>query len=362
MKKVTSCLFLLFAVTFSSCTGQIKSQNSGNPETTNVSGQLVDELDPTIWSIYQDKNSNFWFGSKDNGVYFYNGKELRHYSENDGLVSNQVTGMQEDATGNIFIETRTGVSKFDSNSFTTLEIKNDDFSQNEWKLKPSDLWFRIGFNNKGPYRYDGEYLHYLKFPKSPREAEFYKKRGETSFSPYGLYSIYKDSRGNMWFGTTSIGLCRYDGEKISWHYEEQLQTTPGGGDFGTRSIIEDKAGLFWFNNSRYRYEILPGENGTDTLNHKKQAGIGYMNEAGEEEFPFFLSVAEDDDGDLWMVTYQDGVWRNNGKELINYPVMDGTAVVSLFKIYKDRQGGLWLGTHNDGVYKYNGESFEKFEF
>ncbi|MBK9023934.1 MAG: hypothetical protein IPL69_08160 [Saprospiraceae bacterium] len=61
-----------------------------------------------------------------------------------------------------------------------------------------------------------------------------------------------------------------------------------------------------------------------------------------------------------MATYENGVWKYNGKELIHYPIKDGETNVYLFTIYKDKQGVLWLGTHNAGVYKFNGSSFEKF--
>jgi ligand-binding sensor domain-containing protein len=161
----------------------------------------------------------------------------------------------------------------------------------------------------------------------------------------------------MWFGTVSLGICRYDGKTISWHYEEQLQTTPNGGDFGTRAIYEDKDGFFWFNNSHFRYKIVDSN---AHINFKRENGIGYINENNQTEFPFFLSITEDNEGSLWMVTYENGVWKYNGKELIHYPIKDGATDVLLYTIFKDNKGVIWLGTHNAGVYKLNGNSFEKF--
>ncbi|MFT5819187.1 MAG: ligand-binding sensor domain-containing protein [Crocinitomix sp.] len=365
--KLNKTIFLIIwiLITFSSCIGQNNLQKTkistkpiplGKPMRL---GKLVSELDQTIWNIYQDKKSDFWFSSKENGVFHYNGEKLTHFTKEDGLVSNQIRGTQEDSIGNLFFETTVGISKFDGQSFETLKIKEPDSSVNEWKLEPNDLWFRIGFNKKGPYRYDGKYLHSLEFPKSPQEDEFYGEILHSNYSPYGIYSIYKDSKGFIWFGTTSLGVCRFDGEILSWHYEDQLQTTPSGGDFGTRAIFEDRDGHFWFNNTRYRYDILT--NNTINIDYEKEKGIGYSNAYNEQEFPFFLSIEQDDDGDIWMVTYDNGVWRNNGKELIHYPIKDGEIDVLLFTIYRDNKGVLWLGTHNAGVYKFNGKSFEKFE-
>lgn len=320
-------------------------------------GVTVTQIDKTIWTIYQDKKSNYWFGSKENGVYYYNGHRLKHITTQNGLVSNEIRGIQEDANGNIFFDTEKGVSKFDGHTFKTLQMADPDSPLNNWVLKPDDLWFRMGSTKNGAYRFDGKYLHYLKFPTSPQEFIFYKNNPNTSLKPYGLYTIYKDRKGFMWFGTASLGVCRYDGKNLNWHYEEQLQTTPNGGDFGTRAIFEDKNGKFWINNTRFRYVIETY--GNKPITFKKENGIGYLNKTNKMEFPFFLSVTEDNKGNLWLATYEDGVYKYNGKELIHYPIKDGETDVLLFTIYKDNKGVLWLGTHNAGVYKFMGKTFER---
>ena len=33
-------------------------------------GQIVEELSVSIWTIYQDQDSNYWFGSNGKGVFF----------------------------------------------------------------------------------------------------------------------------------------------------------------------------------------------------------------------------------------------------------------------------------------------------
>ncbi len=355
IKKLYIIQQLVILILFTSCKGQ-QNVESTNQRHTSI-GKVVKELDKTIWDIHQDRDSNYWFGSKRNGVFCYNGTELRHFTKEDGLISNEIIGIQEDSTGSIFFETTEGVSRYDGESIKTLEVKKDP-SLTQWKLSSRDLWFRIGFDKKGPYRYDGEFLYYHEFPTSPFEERFYQQNPNASFSPYGVYTIYKDDSGVMWFGTSGVGLCRYDGKNWQWHHEEQIQMTPEGGDFGMRSIVQDNDGFFWFNNSRYRYEILEDQP-TNRLNFKKENGVG-LEINKDEEYPYFLSASKGSDGALWMVTYSSGVWKNNGKELINYPVKRGSEDISLFSIYSDKNGRIWVGSHDDGVYYYNGNSFEKF--
>lgn len=348
-------LLISFCSSFTSCDGQNNSKVLQD-EPVEI-GIPVPTLDKTIWAIYQDKSNNYWFGSKEHGVFFYNGQQIKQMTVKDGLVSNAIRGFQEDAEGNIFVETGQGVSKFDGWTFKTLPIANPGSPTNEWVLEQGDLWFRIGANNSGAYRFDGKYLHFLELPKSPQEDEFKSKNKNAGLKSGGLYTIYKDRKGSMWFGTASHGMCRFDGKTLSWHYEEQLQTTPEGGDFGTRAIFEDKEGKYWINNTRFRYNLKPGS--SININFQKEDGIGYWKEKNKKEFPFFLSITEDNEGNLWMVTYDNGVWKSNGKELIHYPVRDGATDVLLFTIFKDNKGLLWLGSHNAGVFKFNGQSFEK---
>lgn len=349
-------LLLNFCSTLTSCDVQHNSKTRQEEQPMEV-GVTVPFPDKTIWAIYQDKSANYWFGSKEHGVFFYNGRQIKQMTVKDGLVSNEIRGFQEDAEGHIFIETEQGVSKFDGRTFKTLPIARPGSPANDWVLEPDDLWFRIGFRNDGPYRFDGEYLHLLKLPPSPQEHEFKSKNKHAGLKTYGLYTIYKDRKGMMWFGTASLGICRFDGKTLSWHYEAQLQKTPEGGDFGTRAIFEDKEGKFWINNTRFRYHLQPGS--SIHINFRKQDGIGYLDERNKKEFPFFLSMTEDNEGNLWMATYDNGVWKYNGKELIHYPVRDGATDVLLFTIFKDNKGVLWLGSHNAGVYRFNGKSFEK---
>ncbi len=353
---ILSILFTILTV-FSSCNEQ-KNTNATPLKLEKKSiGKTVYELDSKATLIYQDKNNNYWFSSKEKGVYKYNGKNLILYTSKDGLISYSILGNQEDKRGNLFFDTPDGVNKFDRQQFTILKIIE---GENEWKLEPNDLWFRIGWNNNGPYRYDGKNLFHLKFPKSQLEDEFHSKYPNISYNPYGIYSIYKDHKGTLWFGTSSLGIYRFDGEKISWMYEKLLTETPEGGSFGIRSIIEDKEGYFWICNSTYKYKILPDktvDNETNLINYKREKGI----ENNRKKNLYFMSMTIDNHNDLWMISYNDGIWKNNGKELIQYPIKNEEKEILLFAIYNDNQGNLWIATHNDGTYKYNGETFEKFK-
>lgn len=350
---------LLLSIFISSCNAQGKRKNA----TTISIGDTVSTIDTALWIIFQDKNDVYWFGSDGQGVYRYDGKTIIHFSTKDGLCNNKIRDIKEDGPGNIFFSTLNGISKFDGQKFTTLPVANNLPFNNAWKSEPGDIWFKGNAEKNGVFRYDGKALYHLEFPKSPREDEFYKTHPRMSFSPYGIYTIYHDSKGNIWFGTAGMGICRFDGKSLSWLYEDHLTDVPGGGSFGIRSIIEDKEGKFWFCNTRYRYNIYPNHRQDDKrnnfINYKSEKGINIPKNQKEDGLIYYQYVVKDNNDALWMATYRDGIWKYDGKNITRYPVKDGSGI-NVISIYKDTYGGLWLGTQQSGVYRFNGKAFEKF--
>jgi len=339
-----------------SCNGQDSNQiaeDSFSEQNVATSiGDTVSNLDKSIFIVFQDKNDNYWFGSDGQGVYRYNGNTIIHYSAKDGLCNDRIREIQEDKSGDIFFTTLDGISKFDGQKFTTLSVVEGK----EWKSEPDDLWFMGEPGKNGPYRYDGESLYHLEFPKHYMEDEFYAEIPNPPYNPYEVYTIYKDSKNNIWFGTSNFGICRYNGKSLSWMYEEHLtHIKRTGGSFGIRSILEDYKGKFWFCNTQYRYDINPKEKELGLIDYKRETGMENLKAPSGDDFIYFMSIVTDQNGYLWMATYDSGVWRYDGQNTVHYPIE-----TTLYSIYEDNQDNLWLGTHEEGAYKFNGKTFEKF--
>ncbi|WP_425421273.1 ligand-binding sensor domain-containing protein [Phaeodactylibacter xiamenensis] len=355
INPVKLILMVLVSSSLISCNGQ------GKPEPENAEiipfeiGKKVTELDNQIWKVYQDTKGDFWFGSNGKGIYHYDGKKLKQFTTSDGLVHNQVRGIQEDTKGNIYIETPIGVSKFDGTKLTTLKvIKSPD---SKWKNEPSDLWF----NGIGDYlyRFDGEWLHDLSLPR--QDSLLYSMDPnmpleEMQYNPYTVYGIDKDRDGNVWFGTINAGAFRFDGKSFLWIGEKELSTLPDGRVPGVRSMIQDKDGYFWLSNFYSKYKINPDL----SKGYEKVKAVALPKEIVKDKILYFNSGITDKEGNLWMTTYGGGVWKYDGESLSNLEIHNGIETILLVSIYQDSNGTLWLGTNNDGVYKQNGEAFEKF--
>ncbi len=252
-RRTTLSAILLFSILtgFTTCSGKSNSQvvnSTFNDQSSIIAkGDTVKVLGNNIMLVYQDKKNNYWFGSWGEGVYRYDGKTILLFTTKSGLCHNRIDEIQEDGSGNIYFNTSGGISKFDGQNFTTLSMTSN--SNKDWKLEPDDLWFKYAQDSGWVYRYDGKFLHRLTFPNTKLGDEFIASHPASKYpnmkaSPYNVYSIYKDTKGNVWFGTGVLGVCRYDGKSVDWISEDDVTELHDGPANGVRSIIEDKDGKF----------------------------------------------------------------------------------------------------------------------
>lgn len=311
------------------------------------------KLDKNIRSIFQSKNSDYWFGTNGTGLYRYDGKTLTHYTTKDGLTDNQIQSIQEDAFGNMWFGTGNfGVSCFDGQAFKTftnkenLELNNT--LRNKWQIETNNLWFYAG---AGVYKYNGKSFVYLPFD--------YKNNFKSSpynLSRYAVYSILQDTKGNVWFGTQAEGVCCYDGKNFTWFAEKGLS---GPAVLG---MFEDSKGNIWMGNNGsglFRYD------GKSLINLTEEKGLSnnefrVSGKSKQGTLARVYSINEDNYGNLWVGTVDTGVWKYDGINLTNYTTKDGLTSNAINTIYKDKNNDLWFGTDENGICKFNGKSFVEF--
>lgn len=350
----TVFLFYILSL-FTACSGQTQSHKNKSGELTLQDTVTFSKIYKSIWCIYQDTKNNYWYGSNGNGVYKYDGKELTRYTKKEGLTSDKITGIQEDRAGNIFFDSPEGVNKYDGK--TIIQLKPINKTGKIWDLNSDDLWFKGNGNKAGAFVYDGNVLYNFSLSDFDPKA---------TNDQYSVYSIYRAKDGDIWLGTLCKGIYRFDGQSLDHMFEKEFATLDDGRVPGVRSIIEDNEGFFWFSNVLHKYKIRNiGSNSLNTIDYEKLPGIAWspnLNLPGAK-LPYYNSAAIDiKTGDIWMSTYDDGVWRYDGEKLHTYYLKEGKVNVLVICLYKDNEGVIWLGTDNAGVYKYNGKEFEKFVF
>ncbi len=290
MKKemYVGVLILLF---ISSCKGQ---NNANLPtgivsEITNIAaGQQKSVwppgMDPFINSSceLQDKSGNRWFGTSGGGVYRYDGKllsaagtltnrqaGLTNFTQNDGLSGNIVFCMMQDKIGNIWFGTNRGACFYDGKNFIRFPIP--------------------GVDNAGSFLFS-------------ESAGIIIAPGGSSLKR-AVVRIIQDKAGSIWFGTTEMGLFRYNGNLVS-------------------------------------------------VQRAKQNG-----ETGFTNFRFTCSTCEETPTDTEK--YKAGIWRMMPTDSIGYN--DGLHLNSIGCLMEDKAGNIWFtASGHGGVYRYDGINFTRF--
>lgn len=373
MHQGRTLLALVASAALASCaSGETRAQPSRSSpalatDTTPADfGRVVPELGSGICVVFHDSKGRRWFGGEADGVYLFDGERVVHYTTKDGLVNDGIRQIAEDDSGHLYFATGSGVSKFDGRSFETLAVVPGN--RDDWKSKPGDLWLTGTQNAPGPYRYDGTTLFQLTFPKMELEDAYRARFPNAPYSPYGVYSILRDSRGALWFGTAAFGVCRYDGESFDWVTEDELTELHAGAAFGVRGLIEDAEGKYWLGNLLHRYDARAQRASTSGSAagtagarwYRKERGLVDARTGDATGNDYFMSGLTDRSGVSWIATYGAGVWRIEGASLTQVPVLLDGRAIRLRSIYADREGVLWLATHDHGAWRFDGEQFARF--
>ncbi|MBL8150071.1 MAG: GAF domain-containing protein [Blastocatellia bacterium] len=153
----------------------------------------------------------------------------------------------------------------------------------------------------------------------------------------GVYGIYQDSKGYVWFATDG-GASRYDGVNFL-----TISVQEGLIDTSVRAILEDKNGYTWIL-TRAGASFYDGKK---IINYTTAEGLP-SNE--------IRSALRSKDGTIWFGTAA-GLCRYDGQTFQNYTMADGLPKGPIWSILEDRLGLLWLGIRGGGLVSFDGKNF-----
>ncbi|MDA9774522.1 hypothetical protein N9B82_06155 [Saprospiraceae bacterium] len=342
-----SILFAVFLFVIS-CNSQVKTNKEldYNPLSRyELEKDKKVQIGQYMMDILEDSKGNMWFGTLQNGVGMYDGKTFRYYTTEDGLIGNYVSSFVEDKNGIMWFGTHAGLSKYDGENFVNFD-ENDGLISNDIANMLIDnsgkIW--IGTWN-GICTFDGQ--TFTNFPVPTPDVERIINHETKNWST----DLFQDSKGNIWFARDGYGACKYNGETFSHFTKKEglLANT-------VRDIAEDADGNMWFG-SRSPEKDLPdmvgltltgglqkydGENYSDFPEHK---GL-YGNDVYE--------IYRDSKDNMWFSTREDGIYKYDGKEFVNYQVNypgDESSLASV-KMFEDSKGNLWISCAG-GLFRLN---------
>lgn len=256
---------------------------------TEINGKIKED---STTEIIVTKDNNILVGTYE-GLNIYNAKEDRFdviLEEKDGILSSCIYSIDEDTNGNIWIGTELGLNKL-SKDFKVLETYTSESGIYNIFCDDENGFVWAGSDSSG----------LLKIDTKTKEVKQYINNIEdlNSLPANQVGAIIRDSKGNLWVGTTN-GLARYNEKNDSFDvYKNKVYDKNSLVYNDVRSIIEDREGVLWVG-------TYSGISIFDT-----ESSIKYYN-AGLDD-GYLLSenmvhgIYEDDEGYLWIGSRTKGV-------------------------------------------------------
>lgn len=192
-----------------------------------------------------------------------------------------------------------------------------------------------------------------------------------------IYQVFEDSRGTTWFCTTK-GVARRIGTSI-----EKLQPW-GSEDNAALRIYEDPQGNVWIptpkalllatsaglevalSNIQVRYvyrdrdgNLWVGTNGDGLFRFKNRAVQMFTTADGmPSNVP--MTVLTTHDGALWAGFNCGGLVRFDGHGFRTYDEKDGLSNSCVFTLAEDANHDLWVGTYGGGLFRFRNGSFTQY--
>jgi ligand-binding sensor domain-containing protein len=180
-----------------------------------------------VSTIYEDKTGNIWLGAN-GGVSRYDGKSFRNFTTTGALSTNDVTSIMEYKRGKFWFGTRGYTYVYDGKTFTVFTNNDGKTFTDVWSIiedKKGNIW--LG-GRDGLWRYDGSTF--------------------THFTGNFVGYVYEDKKGNIWTSGASekgqgFALSRYEAKPLSNKKPTMTQITQSLNLFG---IVEAADGSIWF--------------------------------------------------------------------------------------------------------------------
>jgi ligand-binding sensor domain-containing protein len=296
-----------------------------------------------VYALTQDRRGFLWMGTGA-GLSRYDGFEIRKFTTLDSLSSDFVTADYHTSSGNLILgHNNGGVTFFDGVRFKALlpdTLGNKVIAIAEGKA--GSFW--VATQSKGLIFLDEKYgrmSHHI-----PAELE-------------GKIVNAMIARNNLLWVATNEGLLLYaiNGNVLTLVADDVLTAYVGASSITPHHADPELTWVGTSFNGIYLVKTTP--NG--------KAAIVNVFRSPEFSSDVIQSITQDQHGDLWVGTRNNGVVHlnlvKNGLSVFKttfFRKTSGFPFTSVNRLIIDRQGQIWVSTMGDGVFKIYKELFAYF--
>ena len=301
-----------------------------------------------IMCINEDYKKNLWFGTFKSGICKYDGKTIRHMTENEGLSNKFIYSILSDRKNNMWLGTHGGgitVLTLDS----TKTLTNTAIFNEENGLSNPDVYCMLQ-DKEGNYwigTYGGGLTLLMPENIDKNRYRVYHIGKEHGLGNDYILSSLEDSKGDLWFGTYGDGLTRIKKTGKNIFSIKQYKEKNGLSSNDIWGVSEDKKGNIW---------LATNGGGITKMENVNQKGFIFThltkNEGLSNNSIWNLTV--DKSNKIWATTNGNGVcsieenWENptkkNTYKINQYSEENGLGHDYVFSSYIDKNENIWFGT------------------
>lgn len=275
------------------------------------------------------------------------GVNYLHILSENGLSQNTVHRIIQDNKGFIWFATEDGLDKY--NGYNFIVYKNilhdsnsisDNFIWTIYEDKEENLW--IGTNSGGLCKFDREHENFTTFKNDPKNPN--------SLVLNNVRAISEDSFGNIWIGTEN-GLDKLDKKTNKFiHFKHNPENENSLSNNVVLSLLNDNEGKLWIGTDSGLDRLDIQNNEFYHINFGK-AITGNLNDH------VVLSICEDDNGCIWIGTLNGLIKYEKNKGInhryfLNSSVSNSSNSNRINTIIEDTTGKLWIGT-GAGLFQFD---------
>ena len=321
---------------------------------------IKDQSDTPVWDIYESADGVIWV-AKDGGGLNYLEEEtqllvsfMRENNNANSISSNVVRRVNQTDNGDLW------VGMFPSG----VDVYSKYFNSFERYTSRGDQPFSLTVNNvRGLYAEEGQLwvgtdgggLNILDVESG--SVDVISARGSSGASGLAtseVLAIEKDRSGQIWLGSWSSGITRYNPLDQSYkYYRHDMKEKNSLTSNHVWDIFEDSHGTIWVATiSGGLNYYIPEIDGFGVFHADDD-----VNALGDERI---WSIAQSDENTLWLAT-QTGLSRFNINDQTFYTYrkdktrknsISGNRILS---VMVDSLGKVWAGTHSGGLNLYDPE-------
>jgi ligand-binding sensor domain-containing protein/signal transduction histidine kinase/DNA-binding response OmpR family regulator len=302
-----------------------------------------------IRAIYEYDKDQLLIGA-DDGLYLFN-KVTEAYQRIDdpkdihSLSDQNVYAITKDTEGGLWIGTYFGGVSYVSPLSKYIAHHYPNHSPNSMSGKAVSQFIEDDSGNLWVATEDGGLNYFNR--KNQTFKVFLPDDNKESISYHNIHSLLHDG-DHLWIGTFSRGIDVFDVRNNIFenyrHDQNNIQTIDDDCIF---ALYKTRKGDILVGTPYGLSRFIPERNYFERVQQVRA---------------FVYSMAEDHLGNLWVTTYDKGIYRyieseNKWYNYVHNPRFSNTIGSNkVIAVYLDNQQRLWFGTEGRGLYRYNYES------